>query len=154
YLQTAMRYCPNGTNWDHLAMYLAHLRRQAAIEELGDIDLAELQSFTQSQRRGERRERKGGGSASAASDTVSETLEMFKAGKSVEEIAEERGLKPITVEGHLVSAIGAGRLELSALVDDDTAALVREAIAQTPPSDTPLRDIRATVIRLAGRDVP
>src|SRR5690606_5718661 len=154
YLQTAMRYCPNGTSWDHLAMYLAHLRRQAAIEELGDIDLAELQSFARTQRRSERRDRKSGGSASAASDTVTETPGMLQAGQSVGGSSEERRLKPITVEGHLVTAIGAGRLELSALVDDDTAALVRDAIARTPPSDTPLRDIRATATQLAGRDVP
>ncbi|CAN5583831.1 hypothetical protein BH23CHL2_BH23CHL2_23490 [soil metagenome] len=153
YLQSAMRYCPDGTNWDHLAMYLAHRRRQAAIDDLGDVDMDEVQQFARTQRRSERA---SGGSkeAKASSDTVAETLEMFRAGKSVEEIAEERELKPITVEGHLVTAIGAGRLELSALVDDETAALVRDAIARTPPSDTPLRDIRATAVEIAGRDIP
>jgi hypothetical protein len=147
-----MRHCPPGTNWDHLAMYLAHMRRQAAIGDLGDVDMSELRSFDKTQRRSERRERSSGG-VSAASDTVAETLEMFKAGKSIEEIAEARELKPITVEGHLVTSIGAGRLDLSALVDDETAAIVRDAIAQTPPSDTPLRDIRATATAIAGRDI-
>ena len=152
YLQSAMRYCPDGTNWDHLAMYLAHRRRQAAIDDLGDVDMDEVQQFARTQRRSERG---SGGSkeAKASSDTVAETLEMFRAGKNVEEIAEERELKSITVEGHLVTAIGAGRMELSALVDEETIALVRDAIAQTPPSDTPLRDIRATAIELAGRDI-
>ena len=150
YLQSAMRYCPPGTNWDHLAMYLAHRRRQAAIEELGDVDMEEVQRFSRSQRQSRKRSR----DTKPSSDTVTETLEMFNSGKSIEEIADERQLKPITVEGHLVSAIGAGRLPLSALVDDATAALVRDAIAQTPPSDTPLRDIRARANEIAGRDVP
>ncbi len=153
YLQTAMRYCPDGTTWDHLAMYLAHQRRKAAIDDLGDVDMVELRAFEKNQRRRERRDRSSS-AASPASDTVTESLEMFRAGKSVEEIAEERELKPITIEGHLVSAIAAGRLDLNALVDDETIAVVREAIAQTPPSDTPLRDIRTKAIEIAGRDLP
>jgi hypothetical protein len=150
YLQSAMRFCPDGTNWDHLAMYLAQRRRQAAIDDLDDVDLDEVERFTKTQRR---RERGTASSANPSSDTVAESLALFQAGKSVEEIAAERELKPITVEGHLVTAIGAGRLALNALVDEATIALVRAAIDQTPPSDTPLRDIRATAIELAGRDI-
>jgi ATP-dependent DNA helicase RecQ len=153
YLQSAMGFCPPGTSWDHLAMYLAHRRRQQAIDALGDVDMDELETFDTRQRRSERRERSGDQSVKASSDTATQTLELFLAGQTVEEIAEQRELKPITVEGHLVAAIQAGRLDVSALVDNETAAIVREAIAQTPPSDTPLRDIRATAQSLAGRDV-
>ena len=150
YLQSAMRFCPEGTNWDHLAMYLAYRRRQESIDDLGDVDMDEVQRFASTQRRSKR----GSNAAKPSSDTVTESLEMFTSGMGVDEIAETRELKPITIEGHLISAIGAGRLELSALVDDETAEIVRQAIAQTPPSDTPLRDIRATAIEIAGRDVP
>jgi hypothetical protein len=59
----------------------------------------------------------------------------------------------MTVEGHLIKAIEAGRLDPGRLVDAATAEIVRQAIATTPPSDTPLRDIRANATRLAGRDI-
>ncbi len=150
YLQSAMRFCPDGMNWDHLAMFLAYRRRQAAIDELGDVDMAEVERFARSQRR---RSRSSSSGPASSSDTVTESLELFRSGKSVEEIAEARELKPITVEGHLVSAIGAGKLDLESLVDPDTIAIVRDAIARTPPSDTPLRDIRATATQIAGRDI-
>lgn len=149
YLQAAMRFCPDGTSWDHLALYLAWVRRQEALDEIGDVSQEDLQAVAPPSSGS-----KGSHQAQASSDTVTETLEMFKAGRSVAEISEERGLKPITVEGHLVTAMGAGRLELAALVDDETAAIVRQAIAETPPSDTPLRDIRNRAAQIAGRDVP
>lgn len=150
YLQSAMRFCPDGTNWDYLAMFLADRRRQAAIDDLGDVDMDEVERFAKNQRRSSR---STSSTPASSSDTVTESLEMFRSGKSVEEIAEERELKPITVEGHLVTAIGAGKLDLESLVDADTIAIVRDAIAQTPPSDTPLRDIRATAVEIAGRDI-
>jgi hypothetical protein len=81
-------------------------------------------------------------------------LQRFQAGASIAEIADERELRPATVEGHLVMAYEVGELEFGALVDDATAELVRRAIAETPPSETPLRDIRAYASAIAGRGIP
>ncbi|MEZ4571797.1 MAG: helicase-related protein [Thermomicrobiales bacterium] len=96
YLQTAMRYCLGGHQLGSPArMYFAHLRRQAAVDDLGYVDMDESGRS--------RKTNAAGGArlidaANPASDTVTESLEMFKAGKSVEEIADERDHKPITVE--------------------------------------------------------
>jgi hypothetical protein len=79
---------------------------------------------------------------------------LFQAARSIDEIAEERELKTVTVEGHLIEAVRAGKLDPQRLVDPETAALVRRAIEDTPPSDTPLRDIRARANALAGREIP
>lgn len=80
-------------------------------------------------------------------DTRAETLSRFKAGSTPEEIAKERGLTENTVYAHLASLIGAGTLMLSELVDDETAAIVRAAVAivqSRPPSEEVgfLRSIR------------
>ena len=141
YLQAAMPFCPPGTNWDHLALYLASLRRKEALDELGDIEPEIVVQESKPVR------------ASTGKPSWEETLELFQAARSIEEIADEREMKVITVEGHLVKAIEAGKLRPERLVDPETAALVREAIESTPPSDTPLRDIRARATALAGRDI-
>jgi hypothetical protein len=146
YLQTAMRYCPSGTSWDHLALYLAHLRREEAVADIEDLTEEDLAPEPEPAR--ERR------SPNGLTDTVTDTLERFRAGASTAEIAEARGFQRSTVEKHLVTAYELGELAFEALVDEATAAIVRQAIAETPPSDTPLRDIRAHATALAGRDVP
>ncbi len=142
YLQSAMRFCPDGTNWDHLALYLAHVRRTEALEELGDVETDLVVSEARPVR------------VRSANPSWEETLELFKAARSIEEIAEERGIKRFTIENHLVEAVKAGKLDRRRLVDPETEEIVRQAIASTPPSDTPLRDIRERAIAIAGRDVP
>lgn len=141
YLQSAMRFCPPGTTWDHLALYLASVRRAEALEELGDIEpeVVERESRPVQVRSGK--------------PSWEETLELFQAARSIEEIADERGIKPMTIENHLVEAVKAGRLERQRLVDPETEEIVRQAIAETPPSDTPLRDIRSRAVAIAGRDI-
>ena len=143
YLQAAMRFCPPGTSWDHLALYLAAVRRREALEELGDVEI-EPEVVERAARPVQVRSSK---------PSWEETLELFEAARSVEEIAEERSIKPITVEGHLIEAIKAGRLDAQRLVDPETAGIIEQAIESTPPSDTPLRDIRARAIQLAGRNI-
>jgi ATP-dependent exoDNAse (exonuclease V) alpha subunit len=46
-------------------------------------------------------------------DTVAETFKLFEAGKTIQEIAEERGLTQSTVESHFAKLIRAGRVEVS-----------------------------------------
>ena len=141
YLQTAMRFCPAGTSWDHLALYLAFVRRKEALEELGDVEPEVIVRESRPV------------SARSNNPSWQETFELFQAARSVEEIAEERGIKPMTVENHLVEAVKAGKLDRGRLVDSETEEIVRRAIAETPPSDTPLRDIRNRAVAIAGRDV-
>jgi RecQ family ATP-dependent DNA helicase len=147
YLQTAMRFCPPGTNWDHLAIYLAGLRRQETLEQLGQVDESEVTA-------GEAEDRPRRAVPDGAGASWEASLEMFRAGQPVERIAAERGLKTTTVEGHLAKAVEVGKLELAELVDAATAEIIRRAIAETPPSETPLRDIRERAQQLAGRSIP
>ncbi|CAN5675206.1 hypothetical protein BH24CHL1_BH24CHL1_06640 [soil metagenome] len=143
YLQSAMRFCPAGTSWDHLALYLAFVRRKEALEELGDVELEPL-PVAEPRR----------APVATGSTSWEASLELFLSGMSIPEVANERGFKPVTIENHLVEAIKASKLELDKLVETGTEALIRQAIEQTPPSATPLRDIRERAVKIAGRDIP
>lgn len=48
----------------------------------------------------------------AASDTVNETLELFRLGYSVEQVAEKRGIKEDTVFSHLAKSLETGAVKL------------------------------------------
>lgn len=51
-------------------------------------------------------------------DTKALSLELFKAGKSIDEIAVERGFVPSTIEGHLAHFIGEGELSIFDLIEE------------------------------------
>lgn len=64
-----------------------------------------------------------------------ETARMFKAGRSIQEIADERGVKYTTITGHLNSALEAGQLKWSDLITKDEleeiSAYIKEANPQS-----------------------
>lgn len=60
--------------------------------------------------------------------TFEVTLEMFREGKSIGEIARERGVTVSTVETHLARFVPTGDIELTALVPEDKIDRIREAI--------------------------
>jgi uncharacterized protein YpbB len=62
--------------------------------------------------------------------SADETLHLAREGKNPAEIAAARGLTEGTVFKHLATLIGAGRLELSAVVSEEVAAQVQAVIAQ------------------------
>jgi ATP-dependent DNA helicase RecQ len=141
YLQAAMQFCPPGTDWDHLALYLASLRRRDALEELAGIEPEIVEQESRPVR------------VASGRPSWQETLDLYLAARSIGEIASERGLKPITIEGHLVEAVKAGKLDPARLVDAATTVHVHQAIAEVLPSGTPLRDVRSRASELAGREV-
>jgi ATP-dependent DNA helicase RecQ len=51
------------------------------------------------------------------SDTVSDSLALFKAGLSVERVAKQRGLKETTIYNHLSQALAQGKLVLNDVLD-------------------------------------
>jgi hypothetical protein len=69
-------------------------------------------------------------STSTKKDTVEHSLELFRSGKSLEEIAAERSLAVSTVESHLAKAIATSRLELSDYVATDESAEIEAAISE------------------------
>ena len=52
-------------------------------------------------------------------DTKMASLELFDQGKTVKEIAEERGLAPITIEGHLAHWVESGEIDVYRLVEKE-----------------------------------
>ncbi|MBQ1408970.1 MAG: helix-turn-helix domain-containing protein, partial [Bacteroidales bacterium] len=64
-----------------------------------------------------------------------ETARQFKAGRSIQEIADERGVKHTTITNHLNSALEAGQLKWSDLITkeelDEISAYIKEANPQT-----------------------
>ncbi|MGB5736715.1 MAG: helix-turn-helix domain-containing protein, partial [Thiohalocapsa sp.] len=69
------------------------------------------------------------------SDTVCDTLALFRAGDGVEAIASQRGIKPTTVWTHLSRCIEEGELGLDDVIQlrEDELKAIRFAFEQVPP---------------------
>ena len=63
-------------------------------------------------------------------NTYTVSLKMFRSGLSIEEIAEERGLSPNTIETHLIKFIPTGEVRLSELVAEEKIEVIRNAILE------------------------
>jgi DNA repair protein RadC len=66
--------------------------------------------------------------------STTQTLALFQAGKTITEIATERGFAVSTIEGHLAQCIGKGELSVDAVLPPDRIRLIRshlETNAQT-----------------------
>ena len=61
-------------------------------------------------------------------DTYRISFEMFRDGRSVADIAEERGIQPSTVENHLVKFVTTGELQLTELVPLHKVEIIRDAV--------------------------
>jgi PIF1-like helicase/Helix-turn-helix domain/HRDC domain/Helicase len=72
----------------------------------------------------ERREKPGG----AITETKTVSLNLFKAGKSVTEIAGERNFAVGTIEGHLATFVGSGEIGIDSLLSPKKQQLIRDAI--------------------------
>ncbi|EGV19510.1 DNA helicase RecQ [Thiocapsa marina] len=71
---------------------------------------------------------------SGLTDTIRETLALFRAGQGVEAIAEQRALKPSTVYTHLERCIEEGQVAVKDVVrlDHDTVRAIEFAIERLP----------------------
>ena len=86
--------------------------------------------------------------------TSEQTYNLFKTGKSVEEIAKERGLTQGTIQGHLVSYILNGDIKLEEVIDEKKINIIKgiikdvgtesgmNPIKELCPSDITYNDIR------------
>jgi hypothetical protein len=52
-------------------------------------------------------------------DTKNVSYELFKSGKTIGEIAKERGLTPTTIESHLAHYVGLGELDVKQFLNDE-----------------------------------
>ncbi len=77
----------------------------------------------------------------ALSPTAHRTLDLFREGRSPDEIGTTRGLAPSTIEGHLADAIECGELALDGLVDRERQRAIEQAIDEVGPDLlTPIRE--------------
>lgn len=75
-------------------------------------------------------------------DTKQQSLELFKSGKTLAEIAEQRNLSISTIEGHLAFYIGQGTLSITEFMDDKRISAIRDAIAQAGAQAlTPIKEL-------------
>jgi ATP-dependent DNA helicase RecQ len=76
-------------------------------------------------------------------DTVAESLQLFKSGLQIEDIAQQRNLKPSTVYSHLATCIEQGEIQLKDVVDisDQELSAIQEAILATEDGETKLRPV-------------
>ncbi|MBD1393479.1 DNA helicase RecQ [Mucilaginibacter glaciei] len=62
------------------------------------------------------------------SDTSGVTYSLYKAGKTVAQIAQERGLSPTTIEGHLSNFVETGELDVSEFVVKEKIPAIKDAV--------------------------
>ncbi len=69
-------------------------------------------------------------------DTARATLQAFRGGESVQEIAQRRGLAMGTIYGHLLTAIEAGEpVEIGRLLTAEQERQIAAALAKTGPGN-------------------
>ncbi len=62
------------------------------------------------------------------SDTKSETFTLYRSGKTVESIAAERSLSPMTIESHLSHFVQTGEMDILELVKEEKIPVIQDAI--------------------------
>jgi ATP-dependent DNA helicase RecQ len=73
-----------------------------------------------------KRERKARTSRFGA--TFTETLNLYKSGLSIAEIAHERKLSPMTIESHLCQFVQSGEMDIAEFVAENKMAPIKDAI--------------------------
>jgi hypothetical protein len=75
-------------------------------------------------------------------ETRRESLALFKAGRSVADIATERGLASSTIEGHLSEFVEAGDIAITELLSEERINEILVALSDTDPATKTLKAIR------------
>ena len=98
--------------------------------ELGErptpISRTELKKQAKAERRAEREKNKP-----PKIDTKEQTYLLYKEGKSINEIAAQRGFACSTIESHLAHYVAQGQLSLYEFVSEEKARLIREILRHT-----------------------
>ena len=63
-------------------------------------------------------------------DSMKLSYEMFRGGKSFEDIAEERGIGVETIRSHMTNYIREGELDILELMDEDKLAAITKALKE------------------------
>jgi ATP-dependent DNA helicase RecQ len=63
-----------------------------------------------------------------SSDSRMASFNLYRSGKSIADIAAERGMSPITIEGHLSYFVQAGQVDVLEIVKEDKIPAIKDAI--------------------------
>ena len=66
--------------------------------------------------------------------SITQTLTLYQAGKTVAQIASERGFAVSTIEGHLAQSIGKGELPVEAVLPSEKITLIRSYLEANKPT--------------------
>ncbi len=77
-----------------------------------------------------------------------ETLRLFKSGRSIEQISEERGLAVSTIAGHLGEMAAAGRIALEELIPADTLGKIETHLGTRKSQKNPADMADSTIFRI------
>ena len=61
-------------------------------------------------------------------DTKTSSFNLYKEGKTIEEIAKERNMSAVTIEGHLSYFVGIGTIDINKILSPDKQDLIKSAI--------------------------
>lgn len=80
---------------------------------------------------------------SSSSDTVDETLQLFRSGLDVESIAQKRNLKALTIYSHLSKSIELGAIDLTQVVNisDEEIKIIKNAFSAFSDEDQKLKPV-------------
>ncbi|MFA4853487.1 MAG: helix-turn-helix domain-containing protein, partial [Bacteroidales bacterium] len=74
-------------------------------------------------------------------DSKKLSFDLYKAGKTIEEIAQERSFVVSTIEGHLAHYVGTGELDIYSFITKENVNLISEYFTQN--KTTSLGDAKA-----------
>lgn len=77
---------------------------------------------------GKKRAKKKPGEKKIPTKTI--TFQLFKEGKTIKQIAKERGLVISTIESHLSHFVKSGEVDILEIIDEDKVARIREALKE------------------------
>jgi ribonuclease D len=138
-------YVVTGRTLDEMACYLPQTLDElekisgfgkAKIEKYGSqfLDIITKYSLEQGlssqiHNKSPKRQRKTGNNTLVKkSDTRAASFELFKTGKSVAEIAKQRGFAIQTIEGHLAYYVNQGAIHIEELVGTEKVLVIQEAL--------------------------
>ncbi|MCU4174841.1 helix-turn-helix domain-containing protein [Carboxylicivirga sp. N1Y90] len=113
-------------------IFKSELLLKSAIEktEINKASLKDMPVFESSQKRAKKEYKRISGKTKEAKSTKIPTKEisytLYKDGKSIKDIAEERSLKSSTIESHLAHYVQLGEIEISELVDKKALKLITQ----------------------------
>ncbi|MBD2700349.1 helix-turn-helix domain-containing protein [Spirosoma sp. BT702] len=106
------------------------------VKQIGQDVLAVIKDFLERPKpTKETKEKKVKEPKEAKIPSTTQTLALFQAGKTIAEIATERGFAVSTIEGHLAQCIGQGELSVEAVLPPERIKLIRSHL-ETAPSTT------------------